>query len=126
MNTRLRETIEPLVFLAAVAAICVAIPFEAGAQAHTVECGQRSGIDRARCERHQKMAAQCGPLKGEAHFACDREFLLANPLVCPALAGADVQRCEAEGAAFKTCEPKPGGEFMRCVRDEIKASPMGH
>src|SRR5262245_14718918 len=93
-------------------------------QAHTIECSGRSGIELARCERHQKMAAQCGPVKGEAHYACDREFLLANPLACQALAGDDVRRCEAESAAFKTCQPQQGRDFMRCVRDEIKASPM--
>jgi hypothetical protein len=95
------------------------------AAAHEFKCGERSGIDRARCERHEKMFAKCGPIKGEAHFVCDREFLLAHPLVCTALAGDDVKRCEAEVTAFKTCEPKPGRELMRCVRDEIKASPMG-
>jgi hypothetical protein len=95
------------------------------AAAHEFKCAEKIGIDRARCERHEKMFAKCGPLKGEAHFVCDREFLLANPLQCTALAGDDVKRCEAEVAAFKVCEPKSGREFMRCVRDEIKASPMG-
>src|SRR5262245_51774163 len=63
------------------------------ARGHTVDCSGRAGIELARCERHQKMAAQCGPVKGDAHFACDREFLLANPLRCEALAGDDAQRC---------------------------------
>ena len=93
--------------------------------AHGIDCTGRAGIDLARCERHQAMAAQCGPLKGEAHFTCDRAFLLANPLHCKALASDDAKRCQAEVAAFKTCEPQPGREFMRCVRDEVKASPMG-
>ena len=95
------------------------------AQTHTVDCSGRSGIELARCERHQKMAAQCGPVKGDAHFACDREFLLANPLQCHALGGDDAKRCAAEPAAFKACEPQPGREFMRCVGERMKASPMG-
>ncbi len=107
-------------------AIGLLLTLAAGAAAaHEFNCAARSGIDRARCERHEKMFAKCGPIKGEAHFVCDREFLLAHPLQCTALAGDDVKRCEAEVAAFKVCEPKPGREFMRCVRDEIKVSPMG-
>lgn len=97
----------------------------AEAQSHRFDCAQRTGIDRARCERHERMYAKCGPIKGEAHFACDREFLLAHPLQCTALAGDDAKQCQAEVAAFKTCEPKAGREFMRCVREQIKASPMG-
>lgn len=95
------------------------------AQAHPVECGKAAGIDKLRCERHEKMAAQCGPLKGEAHHDCDRKHLLAHPLVCTGLAAAEASRCEAEKAAFKTCEPKAGRAFIVCVRDTIKESPMG-
>ena len=71
------------------------------------------------------MAQQCGPLAGEAHFVCDRQFLLGHPLNCQALQGDDLQRCADETAAMTRCEPKAGREFLRCVRDEIKASPMG-
>ncbi len=71
------------------------------------------------------MAAQCGPIKGEAHFVCDREFLLANPLQCSGLDGDDAKRCAAEAAAFKVCEPQQGREFMRCASERMKASPMG-
>ncbi|HEY2977774.1 MAG TPA: hypothetical protein VGJ35_07370, partial [Burkholderiaceae bacterium] len=67
----------------------------------------------------------CGPIKGDAHFACDREFLLANPLQCSALGDDDAKRCAAESAALKACEPQPGREFLRCVSDRMKASPMG-
>ena len=93
------------------------------ALAHTIDCSGRSGIELARCERHQKMAAQCGPIKGDAHFACDREFLLANPLQCDALGDDDGKRCAAESAAFKACEPQPGREFMRCVRRSHEGEP---
>ena len=95
------------------------------ARAHTIDCSGRSGIELARCERHQKMAAQCGPIQGEAHFVCDREFLLANPLQCTGLDGDDAKRCAAEAAAFKACEPQQGREFMRCASERMKASPMG-
>lgn len=95
------------------------------AHAHPVQCDKAAGIDKQRCERHEKMAAQCGPLKGEAHHDCDRSFLLANPLACSALQGAEAQRCEAEKAAFKTCEPKAGRAFIVCVRDTAKESPLG-
>lgn len=95
------------------------------AQAHTIDCSGRSGIELARCERHQKMAAQCGPIKGDAHFACDREFLLANPLQCNALGDDDAKRCAAESAAFKACEAQQGRDFMRCAGERIKASPLG-
>lgn len=96
------------------------------AQAHEMDCSQRTGIDRARCERHQRMFERCSPVKGEEHFVCDRELLLAHPLDCGALQGDDAKRCAAEIAAFKACEPQAGRAFMRCVRDTIKASPMGH
>jgi len=99
---------------------------DARAQSHQFDCATKQGIDRARCERHEKMYAKCGPIKGDAHFACDREFLLANPLDCKAVGFADAKACEAEVASFTTCEPEQGRAFMRCVRDKIGASPMGH
>jgi hypothetical protein len=94
--------------------------------AHMPNCDGRKGIDLARCERHQKMAGKCGELTGEAHYACDREFLMANPLECKALEGEERKQCAAETEAFRTCSPKAGSHFIRCVRDEAKASPMGH
>lgn len=96
------------------------------ALADNVDCGERRGIDLARCQRHQKMAAHCGKVTGEAHFACDREFLLAQPLDCKALPADAQSACQAELDAFKVCKPKPGAEFMRCVRDTTKVSPVGH
>lgn len=96
------------------------------AAAHTGDCSTLDGVAKARCERHEKMYAKCGPLKGDAHFACDREFLLANPLKCDALTGNDSVACGKEVAAFKACEPNAGIEFMRCVRKTAGASPMGH
>jgi hypothetical protein len=95
------------------------------AAANEFKCNERTGIDRARCERHEKMFAKCGPVEGEAHFVCDREFLIAHPLECKVLTGDDLARCEAEVAAFKVCELRQGREFVRCVRDETKTSPMG-
>lgn len=95
------------------------------ALAHTSDCKDRSGLDLARCERHLKMYAKCGPLAGEAHYACDREFLMANPIDCAPLEGAGRSQCEAEGKALRDCAPKQGSQFIRCVRDEAKASPMG-
>lgn len=47
----------------------------ASAQARRFDCGQVGGIERLRCERHEKMFAKGGPTEGEAHFACTREFL---------------------------------------------------
>ena len=96
------------------------------AQSHVPDCATRAGIEKARCERHTYMFAKCGSVKGEAHFVCDREFLLANPLDCQSVGERDGAACMAEVNAMKTCEPKAGREFMRCVRDEIKTSPMGH
>jgi hypothetical protein len=81
---------------------------------------------RARCQRHDLMFAQCGPLKGDAHFACDRTFLLAHPLDCSGFTGRDAAKCAAEGAAFKSCEAKPGRDFVACVIDATDESPMGH
>lgn len=111
-----------LVFIAVVTLIWLAIPLPAAA--HKVDCAGRTGNDLARCERHQAMAAKCGPIQGEAHFVCNREFLLAHPLRCEALTGDDTKRCEAERAAFKTCEPQGGRAFLVCVRDTTMASPM--
>lgn len=94
--------------------------------AHVTNCEKREGVEKLRCERHEKMYAKCGPLKGAEHHACDREFLLANPLVCKPLSGKAAEVCEAEVKAFKTCEPKQGREFAMCVRDAVGSSPMGH
>lgn len=113
----------PLPFVTAWTALLLAAHPSA---AHQFDCQQRTGIDRARCERHERMFAKCGPIKGEAHFVCDREFLLAHPLDCKALAGEDAQQCRCEVDAFAFCEPNAGREFMRCVRERAKASPMGH
>lgn len=96
------------------------------AAAHLGDCTRVEGVRKARCERHQQMALKCSVLKGDAHFACDREFLLANPLKCDALAGADADACRGEVAAFRSCEPNAGVEFMRCVRKATGESPMGH
>lgn len=102
---------------------CLALP--AAAQ-HTFDCTKRSGVEKARCERHEAMFARCGPLKGDAHHACDREFLLAHPLKCGTLSGDEAVKCEKEVAAFATCQPQPGREFVRCVRQSTGESPMGH
>jgi hypothetical protein len=93
---------------------------------HSFDCARRAGVEKARCERHEAMFAKCGPLKGDEHHACDREFLLANPLRCERLEGGEAGKCEKEVAAFKTCQPQPGREFMRCVRQSTGESPMGH
>lgn len=96
------------------------------AAAHEVDCKGSTGIELARCERHAKVAAQCGKFTGDAHFACDRDYLIANPLDCKALAGDEVQQCKAEIAAIESCKAKPAGrEFMQCVKADAKANPMG-
>ncbi len=94
--------------------------------AHMPDCRGKAGIDLARCERHQKMAAKCGELSGEAHYACDREFLMANPLDCAKLDGEGRGPCVKETDAFKSCAPRAGSAFLRCAREEAGASPMGH
>lgn len=100
--------------------------FAVPAAAHVGSCDEKTGVEKARCERHQKMFDKCGVLKGEEHFKCDREFLLANPLDCTKQTGEEKAKCEKEVAAFKTCEAQQGREFMRCVRKEAGSSPMGH
>jgi hypothetical protein len=110
-------------FIAMTSLGCLTTPIPASA--HEVDCTGLSGIEQARCERHRRMAARCGPIEGDAHFACDREFLLANPLDCTAFTGDAAQRCRAEIAAFQACRPRPGREFMRCVRDAALAKPTG-
>jgi hypothetical protein len=94
--------------------------------AHTSDCAKKDGMEKLRCERHVEMAKKCGPLKGEAHFICDREFLLANPISCKPLTVKALVACEAEQKAFKTCEPKMSRDFMKCVKDTAGESPMGH
>jgi hypothetical protein len=98
------------------------------AEAHVGDCSKKEGVEKLRCERHTKMAEKCGSIKGDAHFACDREFLLANLLVCKPLEGKDKEfaACEAELKAFKTCEVQPGREFLKCVKETAGQSPMGH
>ena len=98
--------------------------FATSSPAHEVKCDNMDGIKLARCERHQKMAAKCGPLKGGEHYACDREYLIANPLDCKKMSGKEGAQCEAEAKSFKTCTPQAGKEFLVCVRKEIDAMPM--
>lgn len=108
--------------LAIAALFATAVP----AQAHEVDCKGSTGIELARCERHAKVAGQCGKITGDAHFVCDRDYLIANPLDCKTLAGDEVQQCKAEIVAIENCKGKQAGrEFMQCVRAEAKANPMG-
>ncbi len=105
----------------------IVLSFNTSAAEHVGDCAKREGIEQARCERHMKMAEKCGSLKGEAHFACDREFLIANPLSCEKQSDSKVMSaCYAEVKAFKSCEAKPGVEFMKCVKTTTGESPMGH
>ena len=110
--------------IAAVALSITSLSFAAGG--HMSGCEKKDGIEKLRCERHLKMAEKCGPLKGDAHFACDREFLLANPLECAKLADKAANSCAAETNAFKTCEANQGRDFMKCVVSTTGESPMGH
>ena len=96
------------------------------AAAHFAECTTMDGVRKARCERHMDMYKKCGPLQGDAHFACDREFLIANPLQCDKFSGDEAGKCTKEVAAFKTCEANAGMDFMKCVRNTTGESPMGH
>ncbi|APV51074.1 hypothetical protein BWI17_16110 [Betaproteobacteria bacterium GR16-43] len=96
------------------------------AAAHTSDCGGKSGIDKARCERHETMYKKCVTVKGEEHFACDRTYLLANPLPCKEFPGNDAARCTKENEAFAACESNAGRAFMKCVRSTTGESPMGH
>ena len=127
--TAMRHHFQPRILrrLAALSAFAAAVllGLPSPARAHDVDCAGRGGIELARCERHKAMAAQCGKVSGDAHFGCDREFLLAHPLDCRALAGAEQAQCQAELNAFRTCQPKSGRDFMLCVRDQAKASPVG-
>jgi hypothetical protein len=110
--------------ITAVALSFVSTSFAAGG--HVSGCEKKDGIEKLRCERHLKMAEKCGPLKGDAHFACDREFLIANPLDCMKLEDKAATSCTAETKAFKTCETNQGRDFMRCVVTTTNESPMGH
>jgi hypothetical protein len=119
--------IKALVFVISCVAMNVVVAqMPAQKDKHVGDCVQKEGVERARCERHTKMAEKCGPLKGDAHFACDREFLIANALDCGKLAGKSAESCNAETKAFKTCETNQGREFMKCVRTTTGESPMGH
>lgn len=93
---------------------------------HVGDCVNKEGINKARCERHETMASKCGAVKGEGHFQCDRDYLIANPLGCTNLSGKNGDQCRAEVIAFKTCEANKGREFMKCVREATGESPMGH
>lgn len=93
---------------------------------HVSGCDKKEGVEKLRCERHVKMAEKCGPLKGDAHFVCDREFLIANPLDCAKLTDSAANSCLAEIKAFKSCETNQGREFMKCVAKTTNESPMGH
>jgi hypothetical protein len=121
----MKRTITNLVAMSAMVALCLML-LPTAAVAHTSDCANKTGTEKARCERHEFMYKKCGPLKGDAHFACDREFLIAKPLDCKKQTGKEAEKCEAEVKAFKTCEPKAGREFMKCVKETTGESPMGH
>ena len=112
--------------LAITAAAILFVPTSFAAGGHVSGCDKKDGIEKLRCERHVKMAEKCGPLKGDAHFACDREFLIANPLDCVKLVDKAADSCVAEAKAFKTCETNQGHDFMKCVASTTNESPMGH
>lgn len=98
-------------------------------EAHVADCTRVEGVAKERCERHMKIAEKCGSIKGEAHYVCDQEFLLANPLNCPKYGAvgqeADALACKKEIDAVKTCGDKKGREFIKCVSTTAGASPMG-
>lgn len=104
----------------------IALSTFALADRHVGECDAKDGVEKLRCERHVKMAEKCGRLAGDAHFACDREFLIAHPLACTGLTNTVLEACTAEVNAFKTCQSNMGREFMRCVTQTTGQSPMGH
>ena len=106
--------------------ISIALSNVALADGHVGECNAKDGVEKLRCERHVKMAEKCGRLTGDAHFACDREFLIAHPLECSGLNSKAGEACNAEVNAFKTCQSNMGREFMRCVTQTTGQSPMGH
>jgi hypothetical protein len=85
--------------------------FSLGTSAHVSGCDKKEGIEKMRCERHIKMAEKCGPLKGDAHFACDREFLIANPLDCTKLTDKAADSCAAETKHSKHVKPIKGVNF---------------
>jgi hypothetical protein len=122
LRLSLAAPLAPLALLAALQLSPAGLP---AATAHEMSCDKRVGVDLARCERHERMFAKCGPIKGEAHFDCDREFLLAQPLDCSKFQGNDAQQCQDELAAAKTCEPKAGREFVRCMRVHTPPAPQG-
>ena len=99
------------------------------AQAHLADCTRVEGVAKERCERHMKIGEKCGAIKGEAHYVCDQEFLVANPLNCPKYGAsgqeADAKSCQKELDAVKTCSTKTGREFIKCVSTTAGASPMG-
>ena len=109
-----------------IAALLAGLAASTGAAAHGGDCGKLQGVEKARCERHEKMYEKCGTLKGDAHYTCDRGYLVANPLDCGKLAGDEAGKCTKEVDAFKTCEANQGREFMRCVTKITKVSPTGH
>jgi hypothetical protein len=103
--------------------------FSVCANAHVADCTRVEGVAKERCERHMKIAEKCGAIKGEAHYICDQEFLVANPLSCAKYAAvgqeADALSCKKEIDAVKTCADKKGREFIKCVSTTAGASPMG-
>ncbi len=124
LNTIAKKTTK----LAGLFALTIALSsFAAAANAaeHVPACDKKEGVDKLRCERHVKMAEKCGSLKSDDHFACDREFLIANPLDCGKLTNKLTSSCVAEAKAFKTCESNPGRAFMKCVMKTTNESPMG-
>jgi hypothetical protein len=96
------------------------------AAAHASDCTGKSGVDKARCERHETMYKKCVTVKGEEHIACDRTYLLANPLACKEFQGNDAARCAKENEAFAACESNAGRAFMKCVRSATGESVIGH
>ncbi len=125
LKTTSKATIELTGLFAIALALCT-FTVSTHVAAHASGCDKKEGVDKMRCERHVKMAEKCGPLKFEAHFACDREFLMANPLDCGKLSNKAADSCVAETKAFKTCEANLGRDFMKCVMNTTSESPMGH
>jgi len=110
----------------ALSALLLSLSFALPATAHVGSCDEKEGVEKARCERHQKMFDKCGILKGDEHHRCDSDFLRVNLLDCGKFKDAEKAKCDKELTAFKTCDAQHGMEYKRCLRKEAGSSPMGH
>lgn len=110
---------------------CIAITLiVAGAEANPapvapteLSCSDRTGFERARCERQRAMQQTCDGVSDAFKQHCERCVHLANPIACVGYSGDERQQCDADNEALAACSEGTVEGFMVCMTRAAVATP---